>query len=52
MRIVRTMDDDLAEQLPRYLADGNTIVVLASDHGIGYGKQHVTKDGYADSHSL
>lgn len=45
MRIVRTMDNDLVEQLPRYLSDGNTIVVLASDHGIGYGKQHVTKDG-------
>jgi hypothetical protein len=43
------MDNDLVEQLPRYLSDGNTIVVLASDHGIGYGKQHVTKDGYADS---
>jgi hypothetical protein len=53
MRVLRTMDSDLVEQLPRLMSDGNTVVVLASDHGIGYGKHHVTKDGYAHrSHPL
>jgi hypothetical protein len=45
MTVVRTMDDDLVEFLPQFLADENTVVVVASDHGIGYGKQHVTASG-------
>lgn len=45
MRIVRTMDDDILSSVKRFIADENTAVIVASDHGIGYGKQHITPNG-------
>jgi len=45
MTVVRTMDEHLVQFISEYLKDENTFVVVASDHGIGYGKQHVTTAG-------
>lgn len=45
MTVLRTMDDDLVNHLEKFLADQRTVVIVASDHGIGYGNQHAKPEG-------